>query len=76
DHTDSNWKVVYEDGYQVKGIGTERNKVINKKKEQVEKAFIKEGGLDKAKERAEGVIEDFIKTSYGKDVIVEFEEED
>ena len=75
DHTDDNWSVVYEDGYQGKDIGNERNNVIKEKKKEVEKQFIKEGGLDKAKEKAETVIEDFIKTSYGEDVVVEFEEE-
>lgn len=75
DHTDDNWSVVYEDGYQGKDIGNERNNVIKEKKKEVEKQFIKDGGLDKAKEKAEKVIEDFIKTSYGEDVVVEFEEE-
>jgi len=74
DHTDSNWEVVYEDGYQSKDIGNDRNKVIKNKKQEVEDEFIEDGGLDKAKERAEKVIEDFIKTSYGEDVVVEFED--
>ena len=75
DHTDSNWVVIYEDGYQTKDIGNDRNKVIKKKKAEVEEAFISDGGLDTAKERAEKVIEDFIKTSYGEDVVVEFDED-
>lgn len=74
DHTDSNWEVVYEDGYQSKDIGKDRNDIIQKKKKEVEKSFIDDGGLDKAKEKAEKVIEDFIKTSYGEDVVVEFED--
>ena len=75
DHTDSNWEVVYEDGYQAKDIGNERNKVIKEKKKEVEETFIEEGGLNEAKERAEKVIEDFIKTSYGEDIVVEFDED-
>ena len=50
DHTDSNWEVVYEDGYQSKDIGNDRNKVIKNKKQEVEDEFIEDGGLDKAKE--------------------------
>ena len=75
-HTDDNWDVVYEDGYQGKGVGEERNEVIKEKKKEVEKEFIKEGGLDKAEERARIIIEDFIKTSYGDDVIVRFNGEE
>ena len=74
DHTDSNWEVVYEDGYQSKDIGNDRNTAIKKKKKEVEDEFIADGGLDKAKEKAETVIEDFIKTSYGEGVVVEFED--
>ncbi|MBR0468479.1 MAG: DUF4230 domain-containing protein [Mogibacterium sp.] len=75
DHTDSNWNVVYEDGYQLSDIGAERNNAIKEKKKEVEEEFIKEGGLDKAKSKAEQVIEDFIKTAYGEEVVVEFVEE-
>ncbi len=75
DHTDDNWTVVYEDGYQNKDIGNERNKVIKKKKKEVQEDFISEGGLDKATDKAKEVIEDFIKTAYGDDVVVEFDED-
>lgn len=76
DHTDSNWVVVYEDGFQTKDIGKDRNNLIKAKKKEVEEDFIEDGGLDKAKERAEKVIEDFIKTSYGEDVAIEFDGEE
>jgi len=75
-HTDDNWEVVYEDGYQDKEIGDERNEIIKGRKNKVEKQFIKEGGLDKASEKAKEVIADFIKSSYGEDVIVTFNGEE
>ena len=75
DHTDDNWTVVYEDGYQNKDIGNERNTVIKDRKKEVEEKFKEEGGLDEASKKAKEVIEDFIKTSYGDDVVVEFEED-
>lgn len=75
-HTDDNWKVVYEDGYQKKEIGEERNSVIKKKKKKVEEKFIEEGGLAKAEEKAKSVIEDFIKTAYGDEVTVVFSGEE
>lgn len=71
-HTDDNWEVVYEDGYQGKGIGDERNKIIKERKAKVEEKFIEEGGLDKASEKSKTVISDFIKTAYGDDVVVTF----
>ena len=75
-HTDDNWEVVYEDGYQDKKIGIDRNEIIKKRKKEVEKEFIEEGGLDKASEKAKEVIEDFIKSSYGEDVNVTFNGEE
>lgn len=75
-HTDNNWDVVYEDGYQGKGIGNERNKIIQKRKKSVEEKFIEEGGLEKATEKAETVIKDFIITAYGSDVVVKFNGEE
>ena len=75
-HTDDNWEVVYEDGYQDKEIGDERNKIIKEEKKKVDKQFIEEGGLDKASEKAKEVIEDFIKSAYGENVIVTFNGEE
>lgn len=75
-HTDDNWEVVYEDGYQGKGIGDERNKIIKERKAKVEEKFIEEGGLDKASEKSKKVISDFIKTAYGDDVVVTFNGEE
>lgn len=75
-HTDDNWEVVYEDGYQGKGIGDERNKIIKERKAKVEEEFIEEGGLDKASEKSKKVISDFIKTAYGDDVVVTFNGEE
>ena len=75
-HTDDNWEVVYEDGYQSGNIGEERNAAIKEKKKEVEKEFIEEDGLDKASEKAKEVIGDFIKSSYGDDVIVKFNGEE
>lgn len=74
-HTDDNWDVVYEDGYQGK-VGEERNELIKERKKIVEKQFIKEGGLDKATEKAKTVIADFIKSAYGEDVVVTFNGEE
>ncbi len=74
-HTDDNWEVVYEDGYQGK-IGDERNEIIKERKAKVEEQFIEEGGLDKASEKAKKVIGDFIKTAYGNDVVVTFNGEE
>ena len=75
-HTDDNWTVVYEDGYQSKDIGEERNAVIKEKKKEVEKEFIEEGGLDKAGDKAKEVIRDFITSTYGGDVVVKFNGEE
>lgn len=75
-HTDDNWDVVYEDGYQSKDIGEERNKLIKEKKKKVEEEFIKEGGLDEATNKAKEVIKDFIVTSYGDDLVVKFNGEE
>lgn len=75
-HTDDNWEVVYEDGYQGKGIGDERNGVIKDKKAEVEKEFVKEGGLDKASEKAKEVIKDFITSTYGENAVVKFNGEE
>ena len=75
-HTDDNWAVVYEDGYQGKGIGDERNDLIQERKKIVEDKFIEDGGLDKASEKAKKVIGDFIKTAYGDDVVVTFNGEE
>ena len=75
-HTDENWEVVYEDGYQDKEIGDERNEIIKEEKKKVEKQFIEEGGLDKASEKAKEVIEDFIKSAYGENIIVTFNGEE
>lgn len=75
-HTDDNWDVVYEDGYQDKEIGKQRNELIKERKKEVEKEFIKEGGLEKASEKAMEVISDFVKTAYGEDVVVKFNGEE
>lgn len=74
-HTDDNWDVVFEDGYQGKA-GDERNELIKERKKKVEKEFIKDGGLDKASEKAKKVIEDFIRTAYGEEVVVTFNGEE
>lgn len=70
-HSDENWEVVYEDGYQGK-VGDERNQLIKEKKAEAEARFIENGGLEKAEERAREVIEDFVRASYGSDVSVMF----
>lgn len=75
-HTDENWIVVYEDGYQDKEIGDERNNVIKTKKKEVEEQFIEEGGLEKASEKAKEVIKDFIISSYGEEVVVKINGEE
>ena len=73
DHTDDNWEVVYEDGYG-NDLGKKRNSLIKAKKKEVEEKFVKDGGIDKAKEKAEEVIGNFIKTAYGEEVVVTFED--
>lgn len=75
-HTDDNWEVVYEDGYQDKEIGDERNELIKERKKEVEKNFVEEGGLDRASDKAKEVIEDFITTAYGENVVVKFNGEE
>ena len=75
-HTDDNWDVVYEDGYQGKGIGDERNDLIEERKLIVEDKFIEDRGLDKASEKARKVIADFIRTAYGDDVVITFNGEE
>lgn len=71
-HEDSNWDVVYEEGYQGSGIGEERNELIKEEKTRIEKEFIKEGKLKEAEDKAEDVIREFISSTYGDKVVVNF----
>ena len=73
-HEDDNPETIYYEGNKSKGLGEERNQQIKKKKAEKSKEFIKNGNLDKAKEQAEEVIEEFIHSSYGEDVVVNFED--
>ena len=73
-HEDNNPKTVYEEGMKSEGIGQIRNAEIKKKKEAKEAEFISNGNLDKARGQAKEVIKDFIQSSYGDDIVVEFED--
>lgn len=75
-HEDSNWDVVYEEGYQGSKIGEDRNEIIKKEKDRIEDEFVKEGKLKEAEEKAEDVIKEYIASTYGDKVEVNFSSSD
>jgi hypothetical protein len=72
-HDDSNFHTVYEKGFDDGSLGSERNKLIDKKKKEAEERALKDGLLDRAEKRAEKVITEMITNTYGSDIKVRFE---